>query len=95
MARPPRHVKVEVWQRDKYRCRYCRRPVQTPSESAPTDTWATVDHVTPLARGGTNAKGNLVTACLPCNQEKADGLSRPTGNVTRAKAGAALKRGFL
>lgn len=29
-----------------------------------------VDHVLPLARGGTNALANLVAACLPCNQSK-------------------------
>ena len=31
---------------------------------------ATVDHVIPLARGGSNADDNLVLACDPCNKEK-------------------------
>lgn len=30
----------------------------------------TMDHVIPLARGGTSAKSNLVPACLGCNREK-------------------------
>lgn len=35
---------------------------------------ATLDHVYPLARGGTNAGGNLVTACARCNRLKGDML---------------------
>ena len=31
---------------------------------------ATIDHVIPIARGGTNNKGNLVLACQPCNQRR-------------------------
>ncbi len=30
----------------------------------------TMDHVIPLARGGTSAQGNIVPACRSCNQEK-------------------------
>jgi 5-methylcytosine-specific restriction enzyme A len=30
----------------------------------------TMDHVVPLARGGRSTPGNLVPACLPCNQSK-------------------------
>jgi len=30
----------------------------------------TVDHVEPLANGGSHALGNLVLACKPCNQRK-------------------------
>ncbi|GMV09535.1 MAG: hypothetical protein ABS52_10175 [Gemmatimonadetes bacterium SCN 70-22] len=35
---------------------------------------ATLDHVYPLARGGTHAPGNLVTACARCNRLKGDML---------------------
>jgi 5-methylcytosine-specific restriction endonuclease McrA len=35
---------------------------------------ATLDHVYPLARGGTHAPGNLVTACERCNRLKGDML---------------------
>lgn len=34
----------------------------------------TVDHVVPLARGGRHSIGNVVAACLPCNQSKSDRL---------------------
>lgn len=30
----------------------------------------TMDHLIPLARGGTSAKGNIVCSCRPCNQTK-------------------------
>jgi 5-methylcytosine-specific restriction endonuclease McrA len=30
----------------------------------------TMDHKTPLSRGGKTTKGNVVVACKPCNNEK-------------------------
>jgi len=33
---------------------------------------ATLDHVHPRARGGATTYGNLVVACIPCNQLKGD-----------------------
>ena len=35
---------------------------------------ATLDHVFPIARGGTHDPGNLVTACGRCNRLKGDML---------------------
>lgn len=32
----------------------------------------TLDHVTPVCRGGLNSWTNLVTACMSCNQRKGD-----------------------
>ena len=32
----------------------------------------TIDHVVPIARGGTDSIGNLVTACKACNSQKRD-----------------------
>lgn len=48
------------------RCVYCATPLERET--------ATLDHVWPLARGGHNAAGNLVTACVGCNQLKGDQL---------------------
>lgn len=31
----------------------------------------TMDHIIPVARGGTSDKGNVVPACFNCNQSKA------------------------
>lgn len=44
------------------RCYYCKRSVP-PAE-------LTMDHIVPLARGGTSSKGNLVAACKSCNSRK-------------------------
>lgn len=54
-----------VWQRDRFACTYC-------GASALNDDTVIleVDHVTPVALGGTNDLTNLTTACRPCNQKK-------------------------
>jgi len=49
-------------------CAYCK---ERPS--------ATLDHVLPKMRGGTNAQSNLVTSCLPCNNLKSAFLPRELG----------------
>jgi 5-methylcytosine-specific restriction endonuclease McrA len=46
------------------RCVYCARRLDAEE--------ATLDHVYPLARGGTHHPGNVVTACAPCNRLKGD-----------------------
>lgn len=46
------------------RCVYCA--VGLPEELA------TLDHVIPVARGGTSSPGNLVAACARCNRLKSD-----------------------
>ena len=43
-------------------CYYCEAAV-APSE-------LTMDHKTPVIRGGRSTKNNLVPACKPCNNEK-------------------------
>lgn len=42
-------------------CAYCVEPLHGGGH---------VDHMTPLAKGGSNAKENLVLACFQCNTEK-------------------------
>lgn len=51
-----------VYRRDGRKCYYCN------DEGGPFS----VDHVVPLARGGTNELSNLVVACRPCNSSKCD-----------------------
>lgn len=48
------------------RCVYCAEPLALEE--------ATLDHVHPLARGGTHSPGNVVTACARCNRLKGDQL---------------------
>lgn len=46
-------------------------------------TTSTIDHVTPLSKGGKDRPGNMVLACDGCNKGKAAGLWR---KIKRAKA---------
>ena len=43
-------------------CHYCQKKF-SPKE-------LTMDHVVPLARGGTSTQGNIVPACRDCNRNK-------------------------
>lgn len=53
-------LRQQVFQRDKFRCQYCGR----------SGGKLECDHVVPIARGGSNALSNLVTACKDCNRDK-------------------------
>jgi hypothetical protein len=55
-----KRTRFEVLRRDNHTCRYCRA----------TDAPLTIDHVTPIALGGTDDPSNLVTACRDCNAGK-------------------------
>ncbi|MFG1794224.1 HNH endonuclease [Nocardia sp. NPDC049149] len=57
-----KRVRYEVLRRDGHACRYCG--------SAAPDVVLTVDHVVPVALGGSNDPSNLATACQPCNAGK-------------------------
>ena len=56
-----KRTRFEVLRRDNYTCRYCRS----------ADNPLRVDHVTPVALGGTDNPTNLVAACQDCNAGKA------------------------
>lgn len=57
-----KRLRFEVLRRDNYSCRYCGR-------SAP-EVKLTVDHVVPVALGGSDEPSNLVAACADCNAGK-------------------------
>jgi 5-methylcytosine-specific restriction endonuclease McrA len=54
-------------------CAYCLRPVYKKSHRSRDCDRATIDHIVPRSRGGTDAWVNLTLACLACNEAKADG----------------------
>jgi len=54
-------TKLEVFNRDQYRCQYCGRETRE----------LTLDHVVPRRRNGQHSWENLVSACIPCNRRKA------------------------
>lgn len=55
-----KRTRFEVLRRDDFTCRYCRSK----------DDELTVDHVVPVALGGSDAPDNLVAACRSCNAGK-------------------------
>lgn len=57
-----KRTRFEVMRRDNHACRYC-------GQMAP-DVKLTIDHVVPVALGGSDDPGNLVTACVDCNAGK-------------------------
>lgn len=57
-------TRFEVFKRDGFTCQYCGR--KSP------DVVLEVDHVQPVALGGSNDVINLITACWDCNHGKSD-----------------------
>jgi hypothetical protein len=57
-----KRLRYEILRRDNHTCRYC-------GATAP-DVPLRIDHVTPVALGGTDTPDNLVTSCEPCNSGK-------------------------
>jgi len=57
-----KRLRYEILRRDNHACRYCG--------AAAPDVKVTIDHVLPVALGGTDTPDNLVTACADCNSGK-------------------------
>lgn len=55
-------TRFDIFQRDNHTCQYCGR-------KAP-DVELQIDHLVPVARGGTDDFENLVTSCADCNSGK-------------------------
>ena len=58
----PRKLRHEVFKRDGYRCRECG--------ASKDETSLEIDHIVPVAKGGTNDIDNLQTLCRECNRMK-------------------------
>ncbi len=60
-----REMRQTPYYQDLFRkgiCHYC-------GQKFPQDQ-LTLDHIVPVSRGGRSTRGNLVVACLDCNQKK-------------------------
>lgn len=55
-------TRFEVFKRDRFVCAYCGR--------TPPEALLHVDHIHPVALGGTDDLANLITACSTCNLGK-------------------------
>ena len=53
-------IRRRILQRDGFCCFYCGMDANT------------IDHIIPVAKGGTDEDGNLVAACKRCNYSKKD-----------------------
>ena len=60
----PPEVRKYVFTRNKYQCQSCGQTHQ--------ETELNIDHIIPLAKGGSNDISNLQTLCRKCNQRKTD-----------------------
>ena len=60
-----RALKKTQWWLDQVNrglCHYCGKKLEARD--------LTLDHVVPLARGGSSTRGNVVPSCRPCNENK-------------------------
>ena len=55
-----------IIKRQKYRCYWCRYKFSVDR--------LTIDHVTPVSKGGSHDDSNIVASCKPCNSSKGDRL---------------------
>jgi len=58
----PPEVKKHVFQRNNYQCQSCGKTKQ--------ETALEIDHIIPIASGGSNDISNLQTLCRTCNKRK-------------------------
>lgn len=68
VSRVSRH---KIYSRDHYVCHLCQKKTD-PSKSVPHPNAPTIDHIVPLAKGGTHEPSNVATACFRCNCRKGD-----------------------
>lgn len=59
-------TRFEIFKRDGFSCQYCG--------ASPPAAVLEVDHIDPVANGGSSLQDNLVTACFNCNRGKSDRL---------------------
>ena len=56
----------KIFERDGWRCQICSKAVLR-SKAVPHPRAPTIDHIIPLARGGTHEPANAQLACFACN----------------------------
>lgn len=75
-------TRFEVFKRDKFTCQYC-------GKKAP-EVVLNVDHINPVAAGGSDDLMNLVASCFTCNNGKSDCRLDDSSTVNASRAQAEL-----
>jgi 5-methylcytosine-specific restriction enzyme A len=60
----PQEVRQYILERNNFRCQGC--------DASDPKLALQIDHIIPLAKGGTNDLSNLQVLCQPCNSQKSD-----------------------
>lgn len=71
-------ARFEIFKRDGFTCQYCG--------AHPPGVLLHIDHIHPVAKGGTNEDENLITSCEPCNLGKGAGLLADVPKSIKQKA---------
>lgn len=69
--------RVRVFERDEWTCHLCGEPLSREA-SFPDPLYPTLDHVMPIAKGGSHTMANVKAAHFICNSSKSDQLLWPT-----------------
>lgn len=82
----PTGIRRELWEAGGCRCMWCGDALLL--------NHATIEHIIPRSKGGTNARHNLGIACGPCNwnRARADDPFDPQSVVAAAKAAAERRK---
>jgi 5-methylcytosine-specific restriction endonuclease McrA len=72
--------RADIFERDEWVCQLCNLPID-PELRYPDPGFGTIDHVTPLALGGSDEPTNVVAAHLVCNLRKGTHLEPLPDNV--------------
>ena len=67
------YTRWEVFEDDKFMCYLCE-DILSPDTLSPNPKSLSIDHVTPISKGGLDERDNVRTACLDCNRKKNDML---------------------
>ena len=65
----PKEIRRQVAEEASWRCEYCGAQQNSYREDG-SQVRCVVDHLIPLAKGGTDDRSNLVFACRRCNSQK-------------------------
>lgn len=68
-------VRNQIIKKFAGKCQSCGINVCVNKKFSHEKNYATIDHIIPLSKGGTNELNNLSLLCYGCNQEKGNKIS--------------------